>query len=88
MSDPLAQIDQISQAARDELGIVRNAAELEQFRIKYLGSNGLVKGMSRLIGQATKEQKPVVGQRVNEAKGQLEASFNALKQQLAQDATA
>jgi phenylalanyl-tRNA synthetase alpha chain len=87
MSDPLAQIDQISQAARDELGIVRNAAELEQFRIKYLGSNGLVKGMSRLIGQATKEQKPVVGQRVNEAKGQLEASFNALKQQLAQDAT-
>ncbi len=87
MSDPLAQIDQISQAAREALGTVRNAAELEQFRIKYLGSNGLVKGMSRLIGQATKEQKPVVGQRVNEAKGQLEASFNALKQQLAQDAT-
>ena len=88
MSDALAQIDQIAQAANDELKAVRNAAELEQYRIKFLGSNGLLKNMAKLIGAAPREQKPVVGQRVNQAKSQIEVAFNDLKQTLSSDATA
>jgi phenylalanyl-tRNA synthetase alpha chain len=88
MSDALAQIDQIARAAGEELKAVRNAADLEQYRIKFLGSNGLVKGMSKLIGLAPKEHKPAVGQRVNETRGRIEAAFNELKQTLSQEASA
>ena len=45
MADVLEQIAKIQQQAMTELAVVRNAAELEQWRIKFLGSNGLVKGM-------------------------------------------
>ena len=87
MSDALAQIDQIAQAARQELAAVRSAAELEQYRIKFLGSKGLIKGMMKLIGSAPREQKPVVGQRVNQTNSEIESAFNHLKQTLSQDAT-
>jgi phenylalanyl-tRNA synthetase alpha chain len=85
MSDALAQIDQIAQSAREELQAVRSPAELEQYRIKFLGSKGLIKGMMKLIGTAPKEQKPVIGQRVNQANAEIESAFNEVKQNLSQD---
>src|SRR3954453_20041732 len=85
MSDALAQIDQIAQSAREELRAVRNAVGLEQYRIKFLGSKGLIKGMMKLIGTAPKEKKPVIGQRVNQANGEIESAFNEVKQNLSQD---
>ncbi len=85
MSDALAQIDQIAQSAREELRAVRNPAELEQYRIKFLGSKGLIKGMMKLIGTAPKEQKPVIGQRVNQANAEIETAFNEAKANLSQD---
>lgn len=87
MSDPLAQIEQIATQAGAELAEVRDAHGLEQFRIKFLGSNGLVKNLTKLIAEAAREQKRVVGQRVNEVKNSTEESFNSKKQQLAQDAS-
>jgi phenylalanyl-tRNA synthetase alpha chain len=61
---------------------VKNAAELEQFRIKYLGSNGQIKGLMKLLGQVPKEQKPAIGQRVNAVKDQLTGSFEEKKSSL------
>jgi phenylalanyl-tRNA synthetase alpha chain len=87
MSDALAQIDQIAQSARDELKAVRNSTELEQYRIKFLGSKGLIKSMMKLIGTAPKEQKPVIGQRVNQANAEIESAFSEVKQILSQDPT-
>jgi phenylalanyl-tRNA synthetase alpha chain len=85
MADPLAQIEEISRQAEDELAQVRDAAGLEQYRIKFLGSNGLVKNLTKLIADAPKESKRTVGQKVNEAKGKMESSFEARKESLASD---
>lgn len=87
MPEALAQIEQIAREAQSELGNVRNAAELEQFRIKYLGASGSVKNLTKLIADAPKDQKRSIGQRVNEVKGQVEGAFETRKQQLAQDAS-
>ena len=87
MSDALAQIEQVALAAEAELSRVQDAAALEQFRIKFLGSNGMVKNLTKLIGAAPREQKPLVGQRANNVKGQIERDFEARKQQLAQQAS-
>ena len=75
MSEPLEQIDQVEQQAMSELAAVTDARTLEQFRIKFLGSSGLVKNLTKLIGEAAKDQKRIVGQRVNETKSRTEAGF-------------
>lgn len=85
MTDPFEQINQAAAQAEAELAAIKDAATLEQFRIKWLGSNGIVKGLMGLIGQAPKEQKKAVGQRLNEFKGKIEAAFNEKKQSLASD---
>jgi phenylalanyl-tRNA synthetase alpha chain len=87
MADPLSQIEELGRQAEAELATVKDTGGLEQFRIKYLGSNGLVKGAMRLIGEAPKEQKKVVGQKLNELKYGLEEKFNARKAELATDPT-
>ena len=88
MGDPLAQIEEVAGQADAELAAVKDLAALEQFRIKFLGSNGLVKGLMRLIGEAPKEQKKVVGQKLNELKGRIDVAFNGRKESFAGDTSA
>lgn len=82
MPDVLEQIESVSQAAQDELTGVKSPAELEQFRIKFLGANGQIKSLMKLLGQVPKEQKPAVGQKVNAVKDQLTAAFDARRAEL------
>src|SRR5439155_9831314 len=88
MSDVFAQIDQILQRALAELRAVTDLAQLEQYRIKYLGSKGAIKNLTNLIGAAPKEQKREVGQKVNAAKNQVDAAFEENKSHLAAGAPA
>jgi phenylalanyl-tRNA synthetase alpha chain len=81
------QIEIVAREADAELSAVKDPAGLEQFRIKFLGSNGLLKGLMRLIGEAPKEQKKVVGQRLNELKGRLETGVAGLKEGFSADAS-
>jgi phenylalanyl-tRNA synthetase alpha chain len=83
LSDALSQIEAVEKAAGAELAGLRNAADLEPFRIKYLGTNGSVRGLMKLLGTVPKEQRPAVGQRVNAVKDQITAVFEARKAELA-----
>jgi len=87
MTDPLEQIDQVEKQAAAELAAVTDARTLEQFRIKFLGSSGLAKNLTKLIGEAAKEQKRIVGARVNEAKNRVEQAFNERKEVIASQPT-
>ncbi len=82
MADVLAQIDELSRQADAELQTVASAAELEQFRIKFLGAKGKLKDAMSLLGQVPKDQKPAIGQRVNTLKNQVTAAFEARKSAL------
>ncbi|HWE98073.1 MAG TPA: phenylalanine--tRNA ligase subunit alpha [Tepidisphaeraceae bacterium] len=86
MADVFAQIDALLAGALSELSTVKSPEALEQFRIKYLGSNGLLKGSMKLLGQSPKEQKPVLGQRLNAVKEEITAAFETAKQSQSQDA--
>ena len=83
MADALQQIETVSQRADEELRSVKNAAELEQFRIKYLGTKGEIKNLMTLLGQVPKEQKPAVGQKVNAIKTRITEAFELRKSDLA-----
>src|SRR5262249_35710648 len=82
MSDALAQIDQLARQAADELANDRDTSQLEQFRIKYLGSTGSIKDLMKLLRSVPGDQKPVVGQRVNAVKDQVSGAYEARKTEL------
>jgi phenylalanyl-tRNA synthetase alpha chain len=87
MADVVAQIDELLQRALAELGAVKSAAELEQYRIKYLGSKGAVKNLMTLLAQVPKEQKRDIGQKVNGVKDQVTAAFEAKQSDIASATT-
>jgi phenylalanyl-tRNA synthetase alpha chain len=82
MPDAIEQIDAVSRRADEELKAVRNIGELEQFRIKYLGTKGEIKALMTLLGQVPREQKPALGQKINAVKDQVTAAFEAKKSSL------
>jgi phenylalanyl-tRNA synthetase alpha chain len=88
VADVIGEIDAVARSADVELADVRNADQLEQFRIKFLGSKGAVKNLMALLAQVPKEQKRDIGQRVNAVKEQVSAAFDERRQQIEQQAAA
>lgn len=66
---------------------VSNPAELEQYRIEFIGSKGKVKDLFGAIKEVPGEQKKAYGQAVNELKQFAEGRFNELKEQFESAAT-
>lgn len=78
----LERVDQLQSQAEADLAAVSTAADLEQFRIKYLGSKGAVKGLMGLIKEVPPDQKRAFGQRANAAVKAVQEAFEAKKAQL------
>lgn len=72
--------DQI-EALRIEIDQVENctAAQVEEFRIKYLGTKGLLKNLMGELKHVPVAQKKEAGQLLNEFKQTVEAKYEALK---------
>ena len=77
MPDPSEEIDQARSDADRDLAAVASADALEQFRIRYLGSKGRIKGLMKLLGKADKADRPALGQRVNAVQDHVKAAFEA-----------
>lgn len=56
-----------------------NSEELEQFRIRYLGSKNVVKALMGEIRNLPNEDKRAFGQLINKAKGRAEEKFQELQ---------
>jgi phenylalanyl-tRNA synthetase alpha chain len=56
-----------------------NAEAIEQFRLRFLGSNNVIKPLMGEIRNVPNEQKKEFGQLINKAKEQAEGKFEALK---------
>ncbi|MDG1137560.1 MAG: hypothetical protein P8N28_04785, partial [Phycisphaerales bacterium] len=79
----LATLQKLQEDAIDEIGTVDSIDGLEAWRVSYLGSKGRLKGVMPLMKDVSKEEKPVVGKRLNEVKNALESAFDTRKQELA-----
>ncbi len=60
--------------------VAANEKEVETFRIKWLGTKGLVKGIMAEMKNVPNEQKREAGQWLNELKQLAEARYEALKE--------
>lgn len=76
-------------AIREEINqtAVSNAEQLEQFRIKFLGTKGKLKGLMAEMRNIANDQKREAGQLLNEIKQYTEEKFEQLKGQFQQTTT-
>lgn len=75
----LDRIEQLDQQSAADLAAVTNADELEQFRIKYLGTKGALKDLMGLLKDVPREIKPQFGQQANALRQKLQAAFDEKK---------
>jgi len=84
----LEQLDIIEQAALQGLQIVKDEADLEQWRVAHLGRSSPLMQVFDRLGSLPKEERPQIGKRANQVKQLLEAKLAQMSETLRQAALA
>ncbi|MBQ4119323.1 MAG: phenylalanine--tRNA ligase subunit alpha [Clostridia bacterium] len=66
------QLEAIKTQAITELENAQNGTEIEALRVKYLGKKGELTAILKQMGGLSPEERPIMGQLVNQAKAELE----------------
>lgn len=74
-----ASLESILATALQQLNAVVDLHQLDQIRVQYLGKKGVFTLQMKQLAQLDPEQRPVVGQMINDAKDQFQAKLDALK---------
>jgi len=72
----------IQAQAVQELSSVNSPADLENFRIQYLGKKGHVTAALKMLGELSAEERPIVGQLANRVKAELSEMIEAARNRL------
>lgn len=86
----LEELAQIQAEALAEAGSLIDETALEEFRLKFLGKKGKLTAASAGMRNVAKEDKPAVGQKLNEVRNAITGAVDSRKQELiaAKDAEA
>ncbi len=85
MSDIFDKIKELTEEIENSL--VQSVEEIEQFRIKYLGTKNIIKPLFGEIRNVANERKKEFGQAVNALKQKAEAKFDGFKEELEANAS-
>ncbi len=77
-------IKDIERKALEELGEASTEADLDSWRIRYLGRKGAFTQVLRGLGTLPREERPAVGKAANEAKARLEEAYKARLEEVKQ----
>ena len=80
----LDRMNELAQEARDALAAATAGEELKAWHAEYLGKSSELQKMSKGLGQLSKEERPVVGKRVNEVKRSLKEALEAREEEVRQ----
>lgn len=69
------QIQALREPAMQELQTLSTPKELEEFRVKVMGKKGTLTGLLRGMGALPAEERPVMGQLVNQVRAELEQAL-------------
>jgi phenylalanyl-tRNA synthetase alpha chain len=83
----LREIESLLTAGKAELAEAIDAARLESWRVRYLGTKGQLKAAMTDLKSVPKDEKPAVGKRLNEIKQHLQESFESAKELITVQAT-
>ncbi|HPE68522.1 MAG TPA: phenylalanine--tRNA ligase subunit alpha [Thermotogota bacterium] len=80
----MEQMDSFALQARQELEKAQEVAELERLRVQFLGKKGvLTTRFLKQLGKIPAEQRPIVGEKANQVKQEIQELLESAKEQLA-----
>lgn len=77
MKDKLVSI---LKSAEDEVKNIASMEELDNFRVKYLGKKGILKGILNGMGKLTAEERPKMGKVANETREKIQGHIESMKE--------
>ncbi len=80
------QLEAILSNAKNELSQTQNARELDAVRVKYLGKKGELTAILKGMKNVAPEERPVIGQLVNDVRAELEKTLEKQAEKLEQSA--
>jgi len=75
-------LDKLVAAATKQIETTTELSQLEQIRVDYLGKKGSITSLMKQLGQLSAEERPKVGQVINQAKQSVQLLINSQKEQL------
>ena len=81
------QIELIVAAAKEAVAAACDEKQIDEIRVKYLGKKGELTALLKQMGSLTPEERPIMGQMVNDAKAKLEELVGEKAAQLKEKAT-
>ena len=81
------QIELIVAAAREAVAAASDEKQIDEIRVKYLGKKGELTALLKQMGSLSPEERPIMGQMVNEAKAKLEELVGEKAAELKEKAT-
>ncbi|WP_022793124.1 phenylalanine--tRNA ligase subunit alpha [Marinococcus halotolerans] len=82
----IERLEELQQEALQQIEEAGDTKELEQVRVKYLGKKGPITEVLRGMGQLSKEERPVVGQKGNEVREAIQERLEKKTKILADEA--
>jgi phenylalanyl-tRNA synthetase alpha chain len=84
MSDNLSTFtfNELIRSAQSAFAEVKTKDELENVRITFLGDKGELKSQQKRLGTLSKEEKPILGKALNEARTAIEEAFKTAKNKI------
>ena len=81
------QLTGILEVAKEAIAAADSEQVIEELRVKYLGKKGELTALLKQMGSLSPEERPKMGQLVNEAKAQVEALITEKAKELKEKAT-
>lgn len=78
----MLDLDETLNRASSEIEICTNLAALDECRVHYLGKKGILTELAKSINQAPVEDRPRIGQEINQIKSSIHALIESRLQQL------
>lgn len=78
-------MENLKQLVQDGLAAVAgadNLQALDHIRVEYLGKKGAITQQAKTLGKLSADERPAAGQKINDAKGQVEQAINARRSDL------
>ncbi len=82
------QLEVIRQHALEAIAGTQATAELESVRVQYLGKKGELTAVLKQMGKLSPEERPIMGQKANEVRAELESAIETQSVILAEKAMA
>lgn len=75
------RLQEMKQTALGQISQAADAQQLQDLRVKYLGKKGELTELLRSMGSLSAEERPVVGQLVNEVREALDEAFGGKQEE-------